>query len=165
MGKISRWTKGLTAKRCRLQGDGWLSCAVGLATLTCFYEYLQEHLETVSFAHTASTPSPLGRNCTVFNEAGGGRENHVLFAFRLASPCLVAKTPGGKYKQRKVQTEEARPGFLCLFCEAWWLKGMRSQKMVVKRHERDEGIVSEKRSILMPMFLPSSVKEFINMSL
>lgn len=67
------------------------------------------------FAHTASAPSPLGRNCSTFHEAGGVRGNQVLFASRLPSlaylPRLVGvweRGPGsganiseGKFKQEK----------------------------------------------------------------
>ena len=42
---------------------------------------------------------------------------------------------------------------------------MRNEKrMVVKRHERDEVRVAREESVLMPMFLPSSVKEFFSIS-
>lgn len=52
VGRNSRRTKGLTAKGCGVHRAGWVWFAVGLATLTCFYEYLQEHLEAVSCPHS-----------------------------------------------------------------------------------------------------------------
>lgn len=52
-----------------------ISFTVGLTTLTCFYEYCQEHLEAVSFA---SHPQPLVGTAPYYNEGGGGERRGPL---------------------------------------------------------------------------------------
>lgn len=89
---------------------------------------IYKNIWKLCLAHTASAPDTLGGNCTIFNEAGDGREEGGGGCFGSQIPVSL---PGCQDSQGQIITERKfRQDKL----------GLSTRKPVIKRHKKENGV-------------------------